>query len=319
MESVQKTIEIPYYVDKVSLLGPKDSFLNLIRRDTAVKISVNSEEEISLYGPIDEVKRIESVLEKLMDIAANRESMTANEVGILLNQSKNVDGIYQPQDDSLILKYGKKEIRTKTKGQQAYLNSLRDNDVTICIGGAGCGKTMVSVCYGLFLLANKDIDKIVITRPMVNAKGEADLGALPGDLVEKFSLFSLPMVDVFERMLGKERLDEYIDKGKIQMLPLGYMRGVSMYRTYCLADEMQNSSVTLAKLLVTRLGEESKIVACGDPMQQDFFGESGLNYLANSLESVDGAGIIRMSDSDIVRHPMITKMLKAFDEYDKRR
>lgn len=319
MESVQKTIEIPYYVDKISLLGPKDSFLNLIRRDTAVKISVNSEEEISLYGPIDEVKRIESVLEKLMDIAANREPMTANEVGILLNQSKDVDGIYQPQDDSLILKYGKKEIRTKTKGQQAYLNSLRDNDVTICIGGAGCGKTMVSVCYGLFLLANKDIDKIVITRPMVNAKGEADLGALPGDLVEKFSLFSLPMVDVFERMLGKERLDEYIDKGKIQMLPLGYMRGVSMYRTYCLADEMQNSSVTLAKLLVTRLGEGSKIVACGDPMQQDFLGESGLNYLANSLENIQGAGIIRMSDSDIVRHPMITKMLKAFDEYDKRR
>lgn len=319
MESVQKTIEIPYYVDKISLLGPKDSFLNLIRRDTAVKISVNSEEEISLYGPIDEVKRIESVLEKLMDIAANQEPMTANEVGILLNQSKDINGIYQPQDDSLILKYGKKEIRTKTKGQQAYLDSLRDNDVTICIGGAGCGKTMVSVCYGLFLLSNKDIDKIVITRPMVNAKGEADLGALPGDLVEKFSLFSLPMVDVFERMLGKERLDEYIDKGKIQMLPLGYMRGVSMYNTFCIADEMQNSSVTLAKLLVTRLGEGSKIVACGDPMQQDFLGESGLNYLANSLESISGAGIIRMSDSDIVRHPMITKMLKAFDEYDKRR
>jgi len=319
-KNIQQTISLPTrYISTIDVLGPKDSFLNLIRQDTAVKIAVNKEEEISLYGPIDEVKRIESVLNKLIDIAANHEQMTVNEVGILLNQSKDAAGIYEPQDDSLILKYGKKEIHTRTQGQQRYLDSLRNNDITICIGGAGCGKTMVSVCYGLYLLSNKDIDKIVITRPMVNAKGEADLGALPGDLIEKFSLFSLPMVDVFERMLGKERLDEYIDKGKIQMLPLGYMRGVSMYRTYCLADEMQNASITLAKLLATRIGEESKIVACGDPMQQDFSGESGLNYLANSLENVPGAGIIRMADSDIVRHPMITKMLKAFDEYDKRR
>lgn len=319
-KNIQQTISLPTrYISTIDVLGPKDSFLNLIRQDTAVKIAVNKEEEISLYGPVDEVKRIESVLNKLIDIAANHEQMTVNEVGILLNQSKDESGIYEPQDDSLILKYGKKEIHTRTQGQQRYLDSLRKNDITICIGGAGCGKTMVSVCYGLYLLYNKDVDKIVITRPMVNAKGEADLGALPGDLIEKFSLFSLPMVDVFERMLGKERLDEYIDKGKIQMLPLGYMRGVSMYRTYCLADEMQNASITLAKLLATRIGEESKIVACGDPMQQDFSGESGLNYLANSLEGIQGAGIIRMSDSDIVRHPMITKMLKAFDEYDKRR
>ena len=319
MESVQKTIEIPYYVDKISLLGPKDSFLNLIRRDTAVKISVNSEEEISLYGPIDEVKRIESVLEKLMDIAANKESMTANEVGILLNQSKGVDGIYQPQDDSLILKYGKKEIRTRTQGQQKYLDALRNSDITICIGAPGSSKTFTSVCYGLSLLAAKEIDKIIICRPMVEAKGENSLGSLPGEIESKMYVYLLPMIDVFERVLGKEKLNAYIESGKIQMLPVGYMRGLSLYKTYLLCDEAENLNITLAKLLVTRIGEESKIVVCGDPMQQDSFGESGLNYLANALERVEGASIIRMSDSDIVRHPMITKMLKAFDEYDKRR
>ena len=319
MESVQKTIEIPYYVDKVSLLGPKDSFLNLIRRDTAVKISVNSEEEISLYGPIDEVKRIESVLEKLMDIAANRESMTANEVGILLNQSKGVDGIYQPQDDSLILKYGKKEIRTKTKGQQAYLNSLRKNDITIAIGAPGTSKTFTAVCYGLSLLKNKEIDKIVICRPMVEAKGENSLGSLPGEIGAKLQLYLLPMMDVFERVLGKEKLDAYIETGRIQMLPVGYMRGLSLYKTYLICDEAENLNITLAQLLVTRIGEGSKIIVCGDPMQQDSKEQSGLNYLANSLESLSGVGVIRMEDKDIVRHPMITKMLKAFDEYDKRR
>lgn len=319
MESVQKTIEIPYYVDKISLLGPKDSFLNLIRRDTAVKISVNSEEEISLYGPIDEVKRIECVLEKLMDIAANQEPMTANEVGILLNQSKNVDGIYQPQDDSLILKYGKKEIRTKTKGQQAYLNSLRKNDITIAIGAPGTSKTFTAVCYGLSLLKNKEIDKIVICRPMVEAKGENSLGSLPGEIGAKLQLYLLPMMDVFERVLGKEKLDAYIETGRIQMLPVGYMRGLSLYKTYLICDEAENLNITLAQLLVTRIGEGSKIIVCGDPMQQDSREQSGLNYLANSLESLSGVGVIRMEDKDIVRHPMITKMLKAFDEYDKRR
>lgn len=319
MESVQKTIEIPYYVDKISLLGPKDSFLNLIRRDTAVKISVNSEEEISLYGPIDEVKRIESVLEKLMDIAANQEPMTANEVGILLNQSKDVDGIYQPQDDSLILKYGKKEIRTRTQGQQKYLEALQNSDVTVCIGAPGSSKTFTSVCYGLSLLVAKEIDKIIICRPMVEAKGENSLGSLPGEIESKMYVYLLPMIDVFERVLGKEKLNAYIESGKIQMLPVGYMRGLSLYKTYLLCDEAENLNITLAKLLVTRIGEASKIVVCGDPMQQDSFGESGLNYLANALEKVQGASIIRMSDSDIVRHPMITKMLKAFEEYDKRR
>lgn len=319
MKSVQKTIEIPYYVDKLSLLGPKDSFLNLIRQDTAVKIAINNEEEISLYGPIDEVKRIESVLEKLMDIAANREPMTTNEVGILLNQSKNVDGIYSPQDDSLILKYGKKEIRTRTQGQQKYLDALRSSDVTVCIGAPGSSKTFTSVCYGLSLLATKEIDKIIICRPMVEAKGENSLGSLPGEIESKLYVYLLPMIDVFERVLGKEKLNAYIESGKIQMLPVGYMRGLSLYKTYLLCDEAENLNITLAKLLVTRIGEASKIVVCGDPMQQDSFGESGLNYLANALEEVQGASIIRMSDSDIVRHPMITRMLKAFDEYDKRR
>ena len=317
-KNIQQTISLPTrYISTIDVLGPKDSFINLIRSDTAVKISVNNEEEISLYGPIDEVKRIESVLNKLIDIAASHEQMTVNEVGIILNQSKDDNGIYEPQDDSLILKYGKKEIKARTKGQQDYLNSLRDNDITVCIGNAGCGKTMVSVCYGLYLLNNKEIDKIIITRPMVSAKGEADLGALPGELEAKFGLYALPMIDVFERMLGKERLDTYIEKGKIQMLPLGYMRGISLYRTYCLADEMQNSSITLSKLLVTRIGEQSKIVVCGDPMQQDFQGESGLNFLANSLDGIQGAGVVRMSDKDIIRHPMITKMLRAFNEYEQ--
>ena len=313
--AVQKTIVVPEYVDLVSLLGAKDKNLETIKQDTSVKISVNGDNKIYLFGNDAEVDRLIDIFDKMMEYLDTNKKLTPETVEWILQRSH--DGtLFQSIEDEVILKYGKKEIKARTKGQLDYLNSLRNNYVTICIAPPGVGKTMVSVCYGLSLLVAKEIDKIVITRPMVEAKGENDLGALPGELNNKLILYMLPMLDVFERTLGKEKLQTYIERGKIQMLPLSYMRGVSLYNTYLIADEFENSSVTLAKLLATRLGENSKIVVCGDPIQQDSKGESGLTYLANSLKGVAGAGVIRMDSKDIVRHPMITRMLAAFEEYD---
>lgn len=178
--------------------------------------------------------------------------------------------------------------------------------------------TFIPVSYAISLLAKKEINTIVISRPMVSAKGEADLGALPGTADEKFSLYALPMMDVFERVLGREKLDSYIEKGKIKMLPLGYMRGCSLYKTFLLVDEAENMNTILGKLAVTRLGEDSKIVLCGDLVQQDSKGESGLEYLANSLKDVSGIGVVRMTEADVVRHALITKMLNAFAAYDEK-
>ena len=316
--SVQKTIEVPEYVDLVALLGAKDKNLDAIRADTAIKISINGDNRIYLFGKDEEVDRIISVFDKMVEYLDTQKKLSTEDVEWLLQRSHD-GSLYENVDEQIILKYGKKEIKARTKGQVEYLNSLRNNYVTVCIGGPGAGKTMVAVCYALSLLINKDIEKIVITRPMVEAKGERDLGALPGEVNDKLNLYMLPMLDVFERTLGKEKLLNYIEHGKIQMLPLGYMRGLSLYKTCLIADEFENSNITLAKLLVTRLGESSKIVICGDPIQQDNKGESGLNYLANALQNVPGAGIIRMSNEDIVRHPMITRMLEAFDRYDNER
>lgn len=313
--SVQKTIEVPEYVDLVALLGAKDKNLDAIRADTAIKISINGDNRIYLFGKDDEVDRIISVFDKMVEYLDTQKKLSTEDVEWLLQRSHD-GSLYENVDEQIILKYGKKEIKARTKGQVEYLNSLRNNYVTVCIGGPGAGKTMVAVCYALSLLINKDIEKIVITRPMVEAKGERDLGALPGEINDKLNLFMLPMLDVFERTLGKERLMNYIERGKIQMLPLGYMRGLSLYKTCLIADEFENSNITLAKLLVTRLGESSKIVICGDPIQQDSRGMSGLNYLANALQGVPGAGVIKMSNADIVRHPMITRMLEAFNNYD---
>lgn len=316
--SIQKTVEVPEYIDLVSLLGAKDTNLNVIKSDTSIKISVNGDRKIFLFGNEKEVFRIISVFEKMIEYLDTQKKLSQEDVEWLLQRS-HAGGLYEDIDEQTILKYGKKKIVARTKGQVDYLESLRNNYITICIGGPGCGKTMVAVCYALSMLVNKEIDKIVITRPMVEAKGERDLGALPGEVNEKLNLYMLPMLDVFERTLGKDKLVNYIEHGKIQMLPLGYMRGLSLYKTCLIADEFENSNITLAKLLVTRLGESSKIVICGDPIQQDNKGESGLEYLANSLTGISGAGVIKMGNSDIVRHPMITRMLEAFDKYDRKK
>lgn len=315
--SVQKTIDVPKYVDLVALLGVKDRNLDAVKDDTSLKISVNGDNKIYLFGEDGEIDRIIKVFEKMMEYLDTQKQLSKEDVEWILQRSHTGE-LYNVIGQETILKYGKKEIKARTKGQIEYLNSLRNNYITICIGGPGAGKTMVAVCYALSLLINKEIDKIIITRPMVEAKGENDLGALPGEVNDKLNLYMLPMLDVFERTLGKEKLMNYIEHGKIKMLPLGYMRGLSLYKTCLIADEFENSNVTLAKLLATRLGESSKIVICGDPIQQDNYGESGLDYLANSLQGVPGAGVIRMSNIDIVRHPMITRMLDAFEKYDTR-
>ena len=316
--SVQKIIEIPNYIDFVSLLGVKDRNLNVIKNNTSIKISVHGDNKVYLFGEDDEVNRIAIVFDKMIEYLDTQKQLSKEDVEWLLQRSFD-NNFIEDINSQTILKYGKKEIKARTKGQLEYLDSLRNNYITICIAGPGAGKTMVAVCYALSLLVKKEIDKIIITRPMVEAKGENDLGALPGEINDKLSLYLLPMLDVFERTLGKEKLMNYIERGKIQMLPLGYMRGLSLYKTCLIADEFENSNITLAKLLVTRLGESSKIVVCGDPIQQDSHGESGLNYLANALQDVSGAGVIRMSNDNIVRHPMITRMLDAFEEYDHKR
>lgn len=317
MSNIQKIVEIPEYISLVDFLGTKDSILNTIKDNTSLKISFDGDRKISLFGNEEETNRIDGVFNKMIQYLDTQKCLSKEDVEWLLQQS--LDGNQLDfANEEVILKYGKKEIKARTKGQLNYLNSLRNNYITICIGGPGAGKTMVAVCYALSLLVNKEIDRIIITRPMVEAKGENDLGALPGEINDKLNLYMLPMLDIFERTLGKEKLMNYIERGKIQMLPLGYMRGISLYKTYLIADEFENSNITLSKLLVTRLGESSKIAICGDPIQQDSMSESGLGYLANALQDVPGAGIVRMSNEDIVRHPMITKMLAAFAKYDEK-
>lgn len=312
----QKTVVIPNFIDMVDVLGPKDRYLDLIKKDTDAKITVR-DKTLYLFGEEAEIQRLLEVFDKILEVLGQGEKVIQEDVELFLRQSKE-EGIYSGDNEGVILKYGKKEIRVKTQGQLEYLRSMRNNDITICESPCGTSKTYTSVCYALSLLLNKDIDRIILTRPMVAATGEQDLGALPGEVRDKVGIWNLPMTDVFSEILGEAKFESYVERGKIKMLPLGYMRGLSLKHSFILGDEFQSSSVVLAKLLITRMGEASKVVVCGDPIQQDNKGMSGLTYLANALKEVPGVGIIHMQNKDIVRHPLIPRLLKAFEQYDNK-
>lgn len=312
--NIQNKIEIPSYVSMIDVFGVKDKNLELIKKDSPAHISFDGN-FISIFGEPKEVDRISKVFYKIIDIVSKKETVSSQDVSLFLRQSKD-DSILNECDDDVILRYGKQTIKVKTAGQRKYLNALRNNDIIICSSPAGASKTFTAVTYGISLLREKKIDKIVITRPLVEAGGER-VGAEPGTINDKLYNWLLPCLDVFQRVLGEGVVDEYIERGKIQMMPLSRMRGMSYYKSYVLCDEMQNSTPLLAKLAVTRLGEGSKIVIVGDTMQKDRpQDESGLEYLSNSLKEIDGIEVVTMGNEDVVRHPLITKMLNAFNAYD---
>ena len=314
MEPINETIKIPPSISPLLVLGEKDCVFNAIRKVTDCKLRYQPEDEsFAVYGDPRDVDKLKEIFEEVFSRIFRGEDVSKGDIGVICNI---VDQRPEDTDETVILSYHGKQIRTKTKGQLEYVRSMRANDITVCIGEAGSSKSYSAVAYGLNLLRNKEVDKIIITRPLVEAGGE-EVGIEPGTITEKLYNWMLPCLDVFERVLGKGQLEKYIEDGKIQMLPLGRMRGLSFYHSFCIADEMQNSSITLAKLIATRIGEGSKIVICGEPIQRDFRGESGLDYLARALEGIDGVGIVRMTKSDVVRHGIIPKILSAFENADK--
>lgn len=311
---VQITIEVPRSIPMVDVLGPKDCLLDIVKDIVDARIQVQ-DNRIMVFGDQNEADNAERLINTLVEMAGNHTEVSAHDFSILSRQILDFYAL-EDKDENIIIRHHGKEIRVRTPGQLDYLRSLRENDITVCTSPAGASKTFTAVTYGIHLLREKIVDKIIITRPMVEAGGEK-IGAEPGDMNDKLTNWLLPCLDVFERVLGRDVLNDYIQKGKIQMFPLGRMRGLSFYRTFCIADEMQNSSIVLAKLLVTRIGEGSKIVVCGDTDQKDSSGISGLEYLAAALPGVKGVGIVKMGPKDVVRHPIITSLLDAFKSADE--
>jgi len=210
-------------------------------------------------------------------------------------------------------------ISPKTATQARYMDMLGHHDITFGLGPAGTGKTFLAVAHGAGMLMRGDVDRLIITRPAVEA-GEK-LGFLPGDLTEKVDPYMAPVWESLTQIIGSEQLRRRRDKGEIEVAPIAFMRGRTLAHAYVIVDEAQNTSRLQMKMVLTRLGEGSRMAVTGDPSQIDLpnISDSGLAHAVSILEGVEGVGVTRFTAEDVVRHPMVARIVKAYDADAARR
>lgn len=220
-------------------------------------------------------------------------------------------------DDVLVRTFTGKPIKARTLGQKVFIDTIKTYDLTFAIGPAGTGKTFLAVAYAVSLLKDNQIKKIILTRPAVES-GE-NLGFLPGDLKEKVDPYLRPIYDALDILLGSERVERYIEKGVIEIAPLAYMRGRTLDDALVILDEAQNTTRAQMLMFLSRLGRNGKMIVNGDVDQIDLLKnqESGLVVASQVLDGVDDIAFVHLSYSDIVRHPLVTKILKAFAKEDQ--
>ncbi len=308
-----KTIEVPDNVDMVVVLGQYDNRLRFLRKRFSVNIDI-SDKKITVAGNDQTiVETVESILSQVVTAAKKGYVMDWSEFESLVDLYSSWDRslAQSPQENIL-----SGRIRPKTKGQAEYVEAMRKFDVVFAIGPAGTGKTYLAVAMALDYLKSGIVQRIILTRPAVEA-GEK-LGFLPGDLVEKVDPYLRPIYDAIMDMMPAEKFYTYRQKGIIEIAPLAFMRGRTLNNCFVILDEAQNATHQQMKMFLTRIGFNSKAVITGDVTQIDIDkGNSGLIECENILKGIDGVAFVYLSESDIVRHPVVKEIIKAYENYER--
>ncbi len=269
-------------------------------------------ETIRIEGEPDEVERVRSLFEKLMDLVAGKHVPSANDVRYLISQIKAgvaVDGVLS---DVVRVTHWGEEIRAKTVGQHQYVRAVQGNDITFAIGPAGTGKTYLAVAMAMDFLKREKVNRIILTRPAVEA-GE-ELGFLPGDIQAKVSPYLRPLYDAIFDMIPVPEFEKLVEHGRIEMAPLAFMRGRTLNNCFVILDEAQNTTSMQMKMFLTRLGFHSKAIITGDVTQVDLQDHvSGLIAVQNILSGIDGIAFIRLDKGDVVRHALVARIIEAYE------
>lgn len=302
-------------VDKLQkILGTFDENLNIIMREFGVLIRVEGLEFI-IEGEEEGVINSASVIESLLALADIGESVDRSRVEYCIELARDgkAQDITKLSSGTVAVTYRGKPVKCKTVGQKKYVDSIKSQPVTFGIGPAGTGKTYLAVCLAVQALKGRQADKIILTRPAVEA-GEK-LGFLPGDLQNKVDPYLRPLYDALQEMLGLETYVKYMERGTIEIAPLAYMRGRTLSNAFIILDEAQNSTREQMKMFLTRLGDGSKMVITGDVTQIDLPDgkKSGLEHAAHVLKEVEGIGIVHLSDKDVVRNPLVMSIVRAYE------
>jgi len=306
-------IAIKNNVQAANLLGEQDENLALLEKNLKAKIMVRGD-EISLSGSSEEIESAKKVLQHLLVLANADIPVTRAAVNYALGMAENTSQDVNHLAQTVYVTPRGKQIKAKTFGQRAYLETIKNHDITFGIGPAGTGKTYLAVVMAVMALKSKEVNKIVLVRPAVEA-GEK-LGFLPGDLQDKVNPYLRPIYDALDDILGTEMAAKYIERNIIEVVPLAYMRGRTLDDAFIILDEAQNTTSPQMKMFLTRLGIGSKAVITGDITQIDLPGGegSGLIEAEKRLKNIEGISFCYLTEMDVVRHPLVQKIIAAYGQ-----
>ena len=312
---MEKVIEIKT-IDPTALLGIGDANIKLIEQSIPAKIIARGE-QIKLQGKESDVLRASEILLEMMQTLSSRGDLNKKDVQqlIALSNSNTNQSFDTNQISDSIIYFGKNgSVSPKTEGQHRYVKMVKNNDVVFSIGPAGTGKTYLSVAFALAALDANEVDRIILCRPAVEA-GES-LGFLPGDLKEKVDPYLAPLYDSLHTLYSESKLSQLLKNKIIEVVPLAYMRGRTLDSAYMILDEAQNATPLQMKMFLTRLGVGSRSIITGDITQVDLQNpkESGLLQASEILSGVEGIGFVNLDEKDVVRHPLVMKIIKAYDK-----
>jgi phosphate starvation-inducible PhoH-like protein len=308
---MEKIIELNG-IDINSFLGPQDQNIKLIEDAFASKIIVR-DNRIKVLGKKDNVQLSLTAIDSITSALNTKGSLTRKDVSSLLNIISRGDIDFNKNLDYQIMFGSKGAICARTKGQKDYYNIVKRNDVTFSIGPAGTGKTFMAVAFAVSALTSKEVDRIVLCRPAVEA-GE-NLGFLPGDLKEKVDPYLAPFYDSLGEMISISKYKPLIADKVIEIIPLAFMRGRTLNNAFMILDEAQNATKTQMKMFLTRLGNNSKAIITGDITQIDLPNnvKSGLVEVVDLLKNIDGIGFAHLTSKDVVRHKLVREIIDAYE------
>lgn len=312
-----KKIELRDFDEARAILGERDEFLQLLDDKFNCRI-VSRGNSIELHGDFSEVDRAARVITEIQNLHRNGSAPTLNDVtaAIKLVKTGRAAELHKIFGETVIVTASGRHIHAKSTGQQNYLDAMKNHVITFGVGPAGTGKTFLAVAIAAYYLRIREVKKIILTRPAVEA-GER-LGFLPGDLQDKVDPYLRPLYDALQEILGFDMYQKFFSRGVIEIAPLAYMRGRTLSDAFIILDEAQNTTARQMKMFLTRLGFGSRMAVTGDLSQIDLPRgvKSGLAEAVEILGSVDGIAIVELNSADVVRHDVVSKIIDAWGKYE---
>ena len=312
------SIEIPQR-DLINIFGEFDSHVKILEDNLGVDFVLRGD-DLKLSGDEDKLKRAERVFNELYELSKRGHEITDGDVNYALSikNPQSEHPLVELYSDVICHTVSGKPVKPKTIGQKEYVDTIRKRMITFGVGPAGTGKTYLAMAIGITAFMHEEVERIILTRPAIEA-GEK-LGFLPGDLQSKIDPYLRPLYDALYQIMGAETFQRNMEKGAIEVAPLAYMRGRTLDNAFIILDEAQNTTPAQMKMFLTRIGFGSKAVITGDATQKDLApgAASGLDVAMRVLRHVDEIGVVRLTGQDVVRHPLVQKIVKAYEEYEKK-